>query len=125
MSDFPERANVVVIGAGIVGNCIVGHLARLGWTDLVRLDKGPLPNPGASTGPVLRGAGRRPPKALSNNHPKRLPLDTNIIPYPAFKYLAGHKQVSYAALKRMSSMRCSTQKSRRSTPSTKSSTSFC
>ena len=30
MSEFPERANVVVIGAGIVGNCLVGHLARLG-----------------------------------------------------------------------------------------------
>ena len=35
MSDFPARANVVVIGAGIVGNCLVGQLARLGWTDLV------------------------------------------------------------------------------------------
>ncbi len=50
MSEFPERANVVVIGAGIVGSCLVGHLARLGWTDLVLLDKGPLPNPGGSTG---------------------------------------------------------------------------
>jgi glycine cleavage system aminomethyltransferase T/glycine/D-amino acid oxidase-like deaminating enzyme len=40
----------VVIGAGIVGNCLVGHLARLGWTDLVLVDKGPLPNPGGSTG---------------------------------------------------------------------------
>ena len=50
MSDFPTRANVVVIGAGIVGSCLVGHLARLGWTDLVLLEKGPLPNPGGSTG---------------------------------------------------------------------------
>ena len=50
MSDFPTSAKVVVIGAGIVGNCLVGHLARLGWTDLVLLDKGPLPNPGGSTG---------------------------------------------------------------------------
>ena len=50
MSEFPTRANVVVIGAGIVGNCLVGHLARLGWEDLVLLDKGPLPNPGGSTG---------------------------------------------------------------------------
>jgi glycine cleavage system aminomethyltransferase T/glycine/D-amino acid oxidase-like deaminating enzyme len=39
-----------VIGAGIVGNCLVGHLARLGWRDMVLLDKGPLPNPGGSTG---------------------------------------------------------------------------
>ncbi len=50
MSQFPARAKVVVIGAGIVGNCLVGHLGRLGWTDMVLLDKGPLPNPGGSTG---------------------------------------------------------------------------
>ena len=47
---LPAQARCVVIGAGIVGNCLVGHLARLGWTDLVQLDKGPLPNPGGSTG---------------------------------------------------------------------------
>src|SRR5215216_5388005 len=47
---FPSQAKCVVIGAGIVGNCLVGHLARLGWTDLVLIDKGPLPNPGGSTG---------------------------------------------------------------------------
>ena len=46
----PERAKVVVIGAGIVGNCLVGHLAELGWDELVLIDKGPLPNPGGSTG---------------------------------------------------------------------------
>ena len=50
MSEFPTRAKCVVIGAGIVGNCLVGHLTKLGWTDLVLLDKGPLPNPGGSTG---------------------------------------------------------------------------
>jgi glycine cleavage system aminomethyltransferase T/glycine/D-amino acid oxidase-like deaminating enzyme len=47
---LPPAARAVVIGAGIVGNSLVGHLARLGWTDLVLLDKGPLPNPGGSTG---------------------------------------------------------------------------
>ena len=50
MSDVPNHAKVVVIGAGIVGNCLVGHLARLGWTEMVLIDKGPLPNPGGSTG---------------------------------------------------------------------------
>ena len=50
MSELPTRANVVVIGAGIVGSCLVGHLARLGWPDLVLLEKGPLPKPGGSTG---------------------------------------------------------------------------
>ena len=47
---LPPNANVVVIGAGIVGNCLVAHLAELGWTDIVLIDKGPLPNPGGSTG---------------------------------------------------------------------------
>ena len=50
MSEFPTKAKCVIIGAGIVGNCLVGHLARLGWTDMVLIDKGPLPNPGGSTG---------------------------------------------------------------------------
>jgi len=50
VSEFPTHAKCVVIGAGIVGNCLVGHLAELGWTDMVQIDKGPLPNPGGSTG---------------------------------------------------------------------------
>ena len=50
MVDLPGRASVVVIGAGIVGNSLAYHLAELGWTDIVQLDKGPLPNPGGSTG---------------------------------------------------------------------------
>lgn len=50
MSEFPTQANVVVIGAGIVGNSMVYHLSKLGWRDIVLLDKGPLPNPGGSTG---------------------------------------------------------------------------
>ena len=50
MSRLPGTAGVVVIGAGIVGNSLACHLARQGWTDIVQLDKGPLPNPGGSTG---------------------------------------------------------------------------
>jgi glycine cleavage system aminomethyltransferase T/glycine/D-amino acid oxidase-like deaminating enzyme len=50
VENLPATARAVVIGAGIVGNSLVHHLARLGWSDLVLLDKGPLPNPGGSTG---------------------------------------------------------------------------
>lgn len=50
MAELPSHARVVVIGAGIVGNSLVYHLARLGWRDIVQIDKGPLPNPGGSTG---------------------------------------------------------------------------
>ncbi|HUN37204.1 MAG TPA: FAD-dependent oxidoreductase [Trebonia sp.] len=46
----PTRASAVIIGAGIVGNSLVHHLALLGWKDLVLVDKGPMPNPGGSTG---------------------------------------------------------------------------
>jgi glycine cleavage system aminomethyltransferase T/glycine/D-amino acid oxidase-like deaminating enzyme len=46
----PTTARAVLIGAGIVGNSLAHHLARLGWTDLILIDKGPLPNPGGSTG---------------------------------------------------------------------------
>src|SRR5215211_4565048 len=50
MAAVPQSARVVVIGAGIVGNSLVYHLARLGWRDIVQIDKGALPNPGGSTG---------------------------------------------------------------------------
>ena len=40
----------MIIGAGIVGNSMAYHLARLGWRDIVLLEKGTLPSPGGSTG---------------------------------------------------------------------------
>ncbi|MFI5291863.1 MAG: FAD-dependent oxidoreductase [Candidatus Limnocylindrales bacterium] len=50
MAALPERARVVIIGAGIVGNSMAFHLAKLGWRDIVLLEKGSLPSPGGSTG---------------------------------------------------------------------------
>jgi glycine cleavage system aminomethyltransferase T/glycine/D-amino acid oxidase-like deaminating enzyme len=50
MSNLPSHARAVVIGCGIVGNSVAYHLGRLGWRDILLLDKGPLPNPGGSTG---------------------------------------------------------------------------
>jgi glycine/D-amino acid oxidase-like deaminating enzyme len=47
---LPAQARCVVIGCGIVGNSVAYHLTRLGWRDVVLVDKGPLPNPGGSTG---------------------------------------------------------------------------
>ena len=47
---LPARQSVVVIGAGIVGNSVAYHLTRLGETEITLIDKGPLPNPGGSTG---------------------------------------------------------------------------
>ena len=50
MSTPPRQARAVVIGCGIVGNSVAYHLTREGMRDVVLLDKGPLPNPGGSTG---------------------------------------------------------------------------
>ena len=50
MTAPPDRADVVVIGAGIVGNSLAHHLAERGRRGIVLLDKGPLPDPGGSTG---------------------------------------------------------------------------
>src|ERR1700755_1763205 len=53
MASVDNRASdrrVVVIAAGIVGNSVAYHLTRLGVTDITMVDKGPLPNPGGSTG---------------------------------------------------------------------------
>jgi glycine cleavage system aminomethyltransferase T/glycine/D-amino acid oxidase-like deaminating enzyme len=47
---LPSSQRVVIIGAGIVGNSLAYHLTRLGVTEVTLLDKGPLPNPGGSTG---------------------------------------------------------------------------
>src|ERR1700732_3238812 len=50
MSETPDRASAVIIVAGIVGKSLAYPLARLGWRELVLVDKGPMPNPGGSTG---------------------------------------------------------------------------
>jgi glycine cleavage system aminomethyltransferase T/glycine/D-amino acid oxidase-like deaminating enzyme len=50
MAGLPTHSRCVVIGCGIVGNSVAYHLGLLGWRDIVLLDKGPLPNPGGSTG---------------------------------------------------------------------------
>src|SRR5262249_60865698 len=50
MSSLPHSARAVVVGCGIVGSSVAYHLTLQGWSDVVLLDKGPLPNPGGSTG---------------------------------------------------------------------------
>src|SRR2546428_13474323 len=50
MSNLPAHARAVVIGCGIVGNSVAYHLCRLGWREVVLIDKGPRPNPGGSPG---------------------------------------------------------------------------
>jgi len=42
MSDFPTTARVVIIGGGVVGVSGLYHLAKMGWTDCVLLEKNEL-----------------------------------------------------------------------------------
>ena len=44
-----KQANLVIIGAGIVGCSAAYHLTKLGWKDIVVIDQGPLYDTGGST----------------------------------------------------------------------------
>src|SRR4051812_29027055 len=44
-----DRARIVIVGAGIVGCSTAYELTRLGWTDIVVVDQGPLFETGGST----------------------------------------------------------------------------
>ncbi|MBT5622352.1 MAG: FAD-binding oxidoreductase, partial [Acidiferrobacteraceae bacterium] len=37
--ELPEQAQVVIIGGGIIGCSVAYHLAELGWTDVVLLER--------------------------------------------------------------------------------------
>ena len=39
MSELPKRADVVVIGGGVIGCSIAYHLAKMGWSDVVLLER--------------------------------------------------------------------------------------
>ncbi len=39
MKDFPSQARAVIIGGGVVGCSLAYHLAKLGWTDVVLLER--------------------------------------------------------------------------------------
>ncbi len=40
--DLPTQARVVIVGGGIVGCSVAYHLTKLGWTDVVLLERGTL-----------------------------------------------------------------------------------
>lgn len=51
-SELPDRAQVVIVGGGVIGTSVAYHLTRLGWTDVVLLEQGRL-----SSGTTWHAAG--------------------------------------------------------------------
>ncbi|MBT4778616.1 MAG: FAD-binding oxidoreductase, partial [Rhodobacteraceae bacterium] len=39
MEKIPEKARVVIIGGGVIGCSVAYHLAKLGWKDIVLLER--------------------------------------------------------------------------------------
>jgi glycine/D-amino acid oxidase-like deaminating enzyme len=37
--DLPSRARVVIVGGGVIGCSIAYHLTKLGWSDIVLLER--------------------------------------------------------------------------------------
>jgi heterotetrameric sarcosine oxidase gamma subunit len=50
--NLPDRAEVVIIGGGVIGTSVAYHLTKLGWTDVVLLEQGQL-----SSGTTWHAAG--------------------------------------------------------------------
>ena len=40
--NLPDKARVVIIGGGVIGCSVAYHLAHLGWTDVVLLERSQL-----------------------------------------------------------------------------------
>ena len=42
MADLPSRAEIVIVGGGVIGSSVAYHLTKLGWTDVLLLEQGHL-----------------------------------------------------------------------------------
>jgi heterotetrameric sarcosine oxidase gamma subunit len=52
VADLPSRAQVVIVGGGVIGTSVAYHLTKLGWTDVLLVEQGRL-----SSGTTWHAAG--------------------------------------------------------------------
>jgi 4-methylaminobutanoate oxidase (formaldehyde-forming) len=74
MAELPSRAQVVIIGGGVIGTSVAYHLTKLGWTDVVLLEQGRL-----SSGTTWHAAGLVGPLRASES-------GTRLVQYSAQLY---------------------------------------
>jgi glycine cleavage system aminomethyltransferase T/glycine/D-amino acid oxidase-like deaminating enzyme len=74
MADLPTRAQVVIIGGGVIGASVAYHLTKLGWTDVLLLEQGRL-----SSGTTWHAAGLVGPLRASES-------GTRLVQYSAQLY---------------------------------------
>src|ERR1700712_5285161 len=71
---LPSRAQVVVVGGGVIGTSVAYHLIKLGWTDVLLLEQGRL-----SSGTTWHAAGLVGPLRASES-------GTRLVQYSAQLY---------------------------------------
>lgn len=74
MADLPSRAQVVIVGGGVIGTSVAYHLTQLGWTDVLLLEQGRL-----SSGTTWHAAGLVGPLRASES-------GTRLVQYSAELY---------------------------------------
>ncbi|GAC1520151.1 MAG: FAD-dependent oxidoreductase [Marmoricola sp.] len=73
-TNLPDRAQVVIVGGGVIGTSVAYHLTKLGWTDVVLLEQGQL-----SSGTTWHAAGLVGPLRASES-------GTRLVQYSARLY---------------------------------------
>lgn len=109
--DLPSRASAVVIGGGVTGSSVAYHLARMGWSDVVQLERSQF-----SCGTTWHAAGLIGTMRANENHAKLAEysmsilreLETETGQSTGFRQVGSlsiaHSEARFEELKRVASM---------------------
>ncbi|MYD77237.1 MAG: FAD-dependent oxidoreductase [Gammaproteobacteria bacterium] len=74
VSEFPQSASAVIIGGGVTGSSVAYHLARLGWSDVILLERKQF-----SCGTTWHAAGLIGTMRANENHAKLAQYSMSIL----------------------------------------------